>query len=540
MGQAHRLGPVGQPQAQLRRAAGGSRQPEDQVLSLGLHRGEAHIRGYLCVCQIQGVPLPQHLHPELRVIQGPIDGAGAGIQGQFRCGLGRGNGDGLLHRHLIAFHVNQKRTLGHDLIPRVVGLGIEEVPVLVHPEGIRTDQLHPLHFIPRGRRCQLSGAVQIEGIEFADLLHRHLGQSIGYFYLEGEVVAAAQAGYRQLQLVGAILLSTQSPDGQGAVLRLGGEGIRRGFLVALRGLVVVVEGDGLDGVVVALHQGGGGTGGEVGVEGEGGALQPWCAVPKDDMKLGFRPQDVCAADGDDALPCRLGGQSHQALGIHPGNSGIRGFIGQVRDPEPLLPVVLALGVDLEGAVLVDHKSDLAIDVCLSRFLQGIAPALGYLRLQLQIPNQSRDHLHRHFRAPLQGITLQQRFHRHGTGNLPGGEQAVFIHGSRPAAALDDGKLHLFRIKRAFTGEGQLCLHSRLQAGFRHIGREGQGLRPVQVLDLQGQLCLQAAAVQALGRDLRGAGLQQEHLARLVHGGNAFLAAAPGDLCLCALRLDSGG
>ena len=274
VGQAHRLGPAGQPQAQLGRSAGGPCQPEDQVLSLGLYRGEAHIRSHLRICQIQGVPLPQHLHPELRVLQGPIDGAGAGIQGQFRCGPGRGNGDGLLHRHLIALHVNQKRTLGHNLIPRVVGLGIEEVPVLVHPEGIRTDQLHPLHLASGNRRRQLGGAVQIEGIEFADLLHRHLGQAVSHLHLEGIVIAAAQAGDHQLQLVGAVLLSTQSTDGQGAVLRLGGEGIRRGFLVALPGLVVVVEGDGLDGVVVALCKARCHTGDQVAVQGELGALQP--------------------------------------------------------------------------------------------------------------------------------------------------------------------------------------------------------------------------------------------------------------------------
>ena len=148
--------------------------------------------------------------------------------------------------------MNQKRTLGHNLIPRVVGLGIEKVPVLVHPEGIRTDQLHPLHLASGNRRCQLGGAVQIEGIEFADLLHRHLGQAVSHFHLEGIVIAAAQAGYHQLQLVGAVLLDTQSTDGQGAVLRLGGEGFRGSRFVALRGLVVVVEGDGLDGVVVAL------------------------------------------------------------------------------------------------------------------------------------------------------------------------------------------------------------------------------------------------------------------------------------------------
>ena len=400
VGQAHRLGPAGQPQAQLGRPAGGPCQPEDQVLSLGLYCGEAHIRFHLRICQIQGVPLPQHLHPELRILQGPIDGAGAGIQGQFRCGLGRGNGDGLLHRHLIALHVNQKRTLGHNLIPRVVGLGVEKVPVLVHPEGIRTDQLHPLHFIPRGRRRQLGGAVQIEGIEFADLLHRHLGQAVSHFHLEGIVIAAAQAGYHQLQLVGAALLSTQSTDGQGTVLRLGGEGIRRGFLVALRGLVVVVEGDGLDGVVVALHQGGGGTGGEVGVEGEGGALQPWCAVPKDDMKLGFRPQDVCAADGDDALPCRLGSQSHQALGIHPGNSRVGRLVSQTADLSPAAPVIHALGCNLEGAVLVHDLCDFTVDTCPSGFRLGIAPALGHLRLQGQYPDQRRDHLYRHFRTPL--------------------------------------------------------------------------------------------------------------------------------------------
>ena len=162
----------------------------------------------------------------------------------------------------------------------------------------------------------------------------------------------------------------------------------------------------MDGVVVALCKARCHTGDQVAVQGELGALQPRGAVPQDNVKSRLRPQAIRAADGDDALPGLLGGQGHQALGIHPGNGGIRGFIGQVRDPEPLLPVVLALGVDLEGAVLVDHKSDLAIDVCLSRFLQGITPALGYLRLQLQIPNQSRDHLHRHFRAPLQGIPLQ--------------------------------------------------------------------------------------------------------------------------------------
>ena len=507
VGQAHRLGPAGQPQAQLGRSAGGPCQPEDQVLSLGLHCGEAHIRSHLRICQIQGVALPQHLHPELRVLQGPIDGAGAGIQGQFRCGLGCGNGDVLLHRHLIALHVNQKRTLGHNLIPRVVGLGIEEVPVLVHPEGIRTDQLHPLHFIPRGRRCQLGGAVQIEGIEFADLLHRHLGQAVCYLHLEDVVIAAAQAIDHQLQLVGAILLSTQSPDGQGAVLRLGGEGIRRGFLVALRGLVVVVEGDGLDGVVVALHQGGGGAGGEVGVEGELGALQPWCAVPKDDMKLGFRPQDVCAADGDDALPCRLGGQSHQALGIHPGNGRVGRLVSQTADLSPAAPVIHALGCNLEGAVLVHDLCDFTVDAHLPRFRFGIAPAVGDLGFQGQGPDQGRDDRYRHFRAPLQGVSLQQCLHRHGTGNLPGGEQTLFVHGSRPAAALDDGKFHLFRIKRAFAGKSQLCLHPRLQAGFRHIGGEGQSLRPVQVLDLQGQRGLQAAAVQALGCDFRYAGLQ---------------------------------
>ena len=400
VGQAHRLGPAGQPQAQLGRSAGGPRQPEDQVLSLGLYRGEAHIRFHLRICQIQGVALPQHLHPELRVLQGPIDGAGAGIQGQFRCGPGCGNGDGLLHRHLIALHVNQKPTLGHNLIPRVVGLGIEEVPVLVHPEGIRTDQLQPLHFIPRGRRRQLGGAVQIEGIEFADLLHRHLGQAVSHFHLEGIVIAAAQAGYHQLQLVGAVLLGTQSTDGQGAVLRLGGEGIRRGFLVALRSLVVVVEGDGLDGVVVALCKARCHTGDQVAVQGELGALQPRGAVPQDNVKPRLRSQAIPAADSDDALPGLLGGQGHQALGIHLGNGGIRGFIGQVRDLEPLLPVVLALGVDLEGAVLVDHKSDLAIDVCLSRFLQGITPALGYLRLQGQCPDQSGDDFHRQLGSAL--------------------------------------------------------------------------------------------------------------------------------------------
>ena len=398
VGQAHRLGPAGQPQAQLGRSAGGPCQPEDQVLSLGLHRGEAHIRFHFRICQIQIVPLPQHLHPELRVLQGPIDGAGAGIQGQFRCGLGRGNGDGLLHRHLIALHVNQKRTLGHDLIPRVVGLCIEEVPVLVHPEGIRTDQLQPLHLIPRSRRRQLGSAVQIEGIEFADLLHRHLGQAVYHLHLEGIVIAAAQAGYRQLQLVGAILLGTQSTDGQGAVLCFGVES--GGVGIVLGGLVVVVEGDGLDGVSTALYKARCHTGDQVAVQGELGALQPRGAVPQDNVKPRLRPQAIPAADGDDALPGLLGCQGHQALGIHLGNGGIRGFIGQVRNLVPRFPVVLALGVDLEGAVFARNSFHLAIDPALAGGLFRIAPFLGYLRLQGQCPDQNGDDFHRQLSSAL--------------------------------------------------------------------------------------------------------------------------------------------
>ena len=118
------------------------------------------------------------------------------------------------------------------------------------------------------------------------------------------------------------------------------------------------------------------------------------------MKPRLRPQAIPAADGDDALSGLPGGQGHQALGIHLGNGGIRGFIGQVRDPEPLLPVVLALGVDLESAVLVDHKSDLAIAPALAGGLFRIAPFLGHLRLQGQCPDQNGDDFHRQLGSAL--------------------------------------------------------------------------------------------------------------------------------------------